>query len=51
MVIVLLKLFIPIDLKGRFVQIPILLVYGLLSFGVYFVINYFSGNLKSLFKK
>ena len=51
LVIVLLKLFIPIDLKGRFVQIPILLVYGLLSFGVYFVINYFSGNLKSLFKK
>ena len=51
LVIVLLKLVIPIDLKGRFVQIPILLVYGLLSFGVYFVINYFSGNLKSLFKK
>lgn len=47
-VIALLKIFIPTDLKGRLIQLPILLVYGITSFGVYFIINYFNGNLSNL---
>ena len=50
LVIILLKLVVPIDLSGRLVQIPILLVYGIISFGIYFAINYFNGNLKNLFE-
>ena len=43
-----LKLLIPTDLDGRLVQIPILAAYGIVSFSIYFVINYFLGNLKIL---
>ena len=48
-VILLLKLIVPTNLTGRMIQIPILLVYGIVSFGIYFVINYLNGNLSSLF--
>lgn len=48
--IILLKFIIPTNLEGRFIQIPILLIYGLVSFGVYFIINYFNGNLTNLFE-
>ena len=47
--IILLKQIIPTNLNGRLVQIPILLIYGIISFGIYFVINYYNGNLKKLF--
>lgn len=48
-VIVLLKLFVPTTLDSRLIQIPILLLFGVVSFGIYFVIHYFNGNLKVLF--
>ncbi|MBR6690968.1 MAG: polysaccharide biosynthesis protein [Bacilli bacterium] len=48
-VIVLLKLIIPTNLDGRLIQIPILLLFGVVSFGIYFVIHHFNGNLKTLF--
>ncbi len=47
-IIVLLKLVIPTNLEGRLIQIPILLGYGLISFGIYILINYKNGNLKNL---
>lgn len=47
--IVILKLFIPTNLNGRFIQIPILMIFGLISFGVYMLINYYNGNLTNLF--
>lgn len=48
-VILLLKLFIPVDLDSRLIQIPILCVYGLVSFLIYFYINYKNGNLRKVF--
>ena len=48
-VIILLKLFIPTNLDGRLIQIPILLLFGIVSFGIYIVIHYLNGNLKTLF--
>ena len=48
-VILLLKLIIPTNLNGRLIQIPILLVFGIVSFGIYVIINYKNGNLKNLF--
>ena len=50
-VIILLNLVIPTNLSGRLIQIPILLLYGLVSFGVYLVIHYFNGNLKVFIHK
>lgn len=47
--IIALKWIIPTDLSGRLIQIPILLVYGIVSFGIYFIINYLNGNLSNLF--
>ena len=49
-VIVLLKLIIPTDLDNRLLQIPILCGFGIVSFGIYGLIHYFNGNLKTLFK-
>ena len=49
LVILLLKLFIPVDLESRLIQVPILFVYGIVSFLVYFYINYKNGNLKIVF--
>lgn len=47
--IVLLKLIIPTTLKGRLIQIPILTIYGLISFIIYFYINYKTNNIKLVF--
>ena len=47
--IYLMKLFIPTNLPGRFIQIPILMVYGVVSFLIYIYINYKNGNIKSVF--
>lgn len=47
--IVLLKLIVPTNLDSRLLQMPILLLFGVVSFGLYFVIHYFNGNLKTLF--
>lgn len=46
--VLLLKLIIPTNLEGRLIQIPILLGIGLISFGIYGLINYKNGNLKNL---
>ena len=47
-VIFVLKLFIPTDLDSRLIQIPILMIFGIVSFGVYIYINYKNGNLKDV---
>ena len=49
-IIILLKFIIPTNLGNRLVQIPILLVFGVISFGTYIAINYFNGNLTNLFE-
>lgn len=48
LVIVILKLFVPVNLENRLIQIPILIIYGVFSFGIYCFINYRAGNLKIL---
>lgn len=47
--ILVMKLFIPVDLKGRLVQIPILMIYGGGSFFLYFYLNYKNGNIRVVF--
>ena len=47
--ICLLKLIILTTLQGRLIQIPILAIYGIISFGIYTLLNYFNGNLTSIF--
>ena len=47
--IVLLKLAIPTNLGARLIQIPILTLFGVISFGIYILINYKLGNLTNLF--
>lgn len=47
--IYLMKLFISTNLHGRFIQIPILMIYGIVSFFIYIYINYKNGNIKSVF--
>ena len=47
--IIVIKLVVPVDLTSRFVQIPILMLFGIISFGVYFFINYKNGNLEDVF--
>jgi len=47
--IYLLKLIIPTTLQSRLVQIPILAIFGIISFGIYGVINYYNGNLTAIF--
>lgn len=49
LVIYALKMIIPTTLQGRLIQIPILIVFGIISFGVYAIINYFNGNLTAIF--
>lgn len=46
--ILLLKQIIPTNLTNRIIQIPILILFGLISFGIYFVINYYNGILKDV---
>ena len=49
MVIELLKLIIPTNLTSRLLQVPIIAVYGLISFIIYFYINYKNNNLEKVF--
>ena len=49
-VILLLKLIIPTNLEGRLIQIPVLAVFGIISFGIYFGLNYYLDNLKNIFE-
>ena len=39
----------PTNLDSRLIQIPILMLFGVVSFGIYGFINYKTGNLTSLF--
>ena len=48
-IIELLKLIVPTNLEGRMIQIPILMIYGVLSFLVYFYLNYKNGNIRMVF--
>ena len=48
-VILLMKQVIPVDLESRLIQVPVLFMYGMVSFLVYFYINYKNGNLKLVF--
>lgn len=43
------KLFIPTNLKGRIIQIPILMIYGVVSFLIYIYLNYKNGNIRVVF--
>ncbi|MBQ8681377.1 MAG: polysaccharide biosynthesis protein [Bacilli bacterium] len=45
----LMKLVIPTTLDGRLIQIPILAIYGLVSFLIYLYINYKNENIKEVF--
>ena len=47
--IILLKQVIPTNLENRLIQIPVLIVFGLVSFLVYFYLNYKNGNIKLVF--
>ena len=49
MVILVTKMFIPTNLTNRLLQIPILGIFGILSFGIYALINYLNGNITDLF--
>ena len=48
-VILLMKSIIPTELNSRVLQIPILMIFGLISFGIYFFVNYKNGNLQEVF--
>ena len=47
--ILLLKLIIPTNLSGRLINVLVIGIYGLISFIIYFYINYKNGNLKLVF--
>lgn len=47
--IVLLRLIVPTNLDSRLIQIPILALFGVVSFGIYILLNYKMGNLTNLF--
>ena len=51
LVIEFVKLIVPINLDSRLMQIPILSLFGILSFGGYYIINYKNGNLEKVFGK
>ena len=44
-ILLVIKKFIPEDLNGRFMQMIILGVSGVISFSIYFILGYFNGNL------
>lgn len=48
-VILLLKIIVPDGLDGRIIQIPILALFGLVSFAVYGLLCYKNGNLRRVF--
>ena len=43
------KLIVPINLSSRLLQIPILSLFGIFSFGFYLIINYRNGNMEKVF--
>lgn len=47
--ILLLKLIIPTNLEGRPINIPIMAIYGIISFTIYIYINYINSNIKLVF--
>ena len=47
-VMFLLKLFVPVNMNGRLIQIPILIIYGVVSFGIYIYISYKSKIIKEV---
>ena len=47
--ILILKLIIPTTLESRLIQIPILCIFALISFGIYIIINYKNGNFQKVF--
>lgn len=49
LVIYMMKMIIPTALQGRLIQIPVLLGFGIVGFGIYAVINYLNGNLNDIF--
>lgn len=49
LVILIMKLFIPTNINSRLLSIPILFVYGIVSFLVYIIINRRNGNIKVVF--
>lgn len=49
LVILIMKLFIPVGLSSRLIQIPILCLYGVISFGIYLFVSYKNGNLVDVF--
>ena len=50
-VILLLKLLLPTTLENRLLQIPILMIYGITSFGIYIYISNKTGNIQEVFGK
>ena len=46
LVILLLKQFLPTSLDNRLLQIPILAIFGIISFLIYIYINYKNENIK-----
>ncbi|MEG0994733.1 MAG: polysaccharide biosynthesis protein [Bacilli bacterium] len=46
-----LQLFIPINLTNRWLQIPIIFVYGIVSFGIYIWYHYKNKNIENVFGK
>lgn len=47
-IIFILKLFVPTNLENRLIQVPIIMLFGIVSFGIYIVINYKNGNLNEI---
>ena len=50
-IILILSMFIPLNLNNRLIQIPILIIYGVISFGLYFFINYKNKNIEKVLGK
>ncbi len=49
LVILIMKLFIPTNINSRLLSIPILFVYGIVSFLIYIIINRKNGNIRVVF--
>ena len=47
--ILIIKLVVPTNLDSRLLQIPILILFGLVSFAIYIFVNYKNGNLEDVF--
>lgn len=44
-----LKIVIPTNLTNRIIQVPVLIIYSLISFLIYFYLNYKNGNIRIVF--